>query len=325
MLVLASSPVHRVEIRTTDKDEMCDAISRMYSDHRPRFDGPDHRVDLRLTSVSAGPLAVDRIRLPMTFKAISEPIDYLFSGQALQGRLSVVAGGNQAAVRPGDVWLYPIGVPIDVMVTDGGYAVVRLPMSPVAEAAEALTGIDASDLRIESMHPVSAAMGRYWAAVLGMVHREAMAAESALADPIVAQAILQTLAGALLTTFPNTVMTATQLPGPGYVAPAALRRAVAYIEAHAEKAVSVTDVAAAAGVGARALQYAFRRHYDTTPLQYLRRVRLERAHRDLQAGDPVDGDTVVKIATRWGFVSASRFAASYRAAYGTTPVHTLRT
>ncbi|WP_375372794.1 helix-turn-helix domain-containing protein [Micromonospora sp. S-DT3-3-22] len=72
------------------------------------------------------------------------------------------------------------------------------------------------------------------------------------------------------------------------------------------------------------MQYAFRRYHDTTPARYARRVRLDRAHRDLLDGDPAAGDTVAAIAARWGFVDAKRFATDYRAAYGQPPSHTLR-
>ena len=64
-------------------------------------------------------------------------------------------------------------------------------------------------------------------------------------------------------------------------------------------------------------------HLDLTPLEYLRRVRLDHAHRDLVAADP-RGQTVTAIAYRWGFPSSSRFSHYYRQAYGVTPSRTLR-
>ena len=67
-----------------------------------------------------------------------------------------------------------------------------------------------------------------------------------------------------------------------------------------------------------------RRHLDTTPYGYLRRVRLERAHRDLQAGSPAD-TSVAAVAGRWGFADLGRFAAQYRTAFGRLPSQTLRT
>ena len=143
-------------------------------------------------------------------------------------------------------------------------------------------------------------------------------------SPLVAEEMIRTAAVAALHVFPNTTMTRQHTPGPGAVGPPALRRAVAFIDANAHRPVTLSDIAAAAGTGSRAIQVAFRRHYDTTPLGYVRRVRLEHAHRDLQAGDPTRGDTVAAIAARWGFAKPDRFAAYYRAAYATLPSHTLR-
>lgn len=102
-----------------------------------------------------------------------------------------------------------------------------------------------------------------------------------------------------------------------------LRRAVRFVDLSADRPIGITDIAAASGVGPRALQLAFRRYADTTPWSYVRSVRLHRAHRDLQAAD-AGRDTVLAIALRWGFTNRSRFAAEYRAAYGETPAVTLR-
>ena len=85
----------------------------------------------------------------------------------------------------------------------------------------------------------------------------------------------------------------------------------------------MNDIAAAAHVTIRALQLSFRRHLGCTPTVYLRRVRLEHAHRDLIAADP-QRETVTAVAYRWGFASHSRFTAHYRDAYGVLPSDTLR-
>jgi transcriptional regulator GlxA family with amidase domain len=140
-----------------------------------------------------------------------------------------------------------------------------------------------------------------------------------------AQEMARLAAAVLLGTFPNTTMSSTHIPDPGHVPPVTVRRAAAFIDAHAGRPVTVTEIAAAAGVTPRALQYAFRRHYGTTITGYLRRVRLERAHRQLQGADPTAGATVTQIARRWGWTSPASFAAAYRNQYQVPPSHTLRT
>jgi AraC-like DNA-binding protein len=100
-------------------------------------------------------------------------------------------------------------------------------------------------------------------------------------------------------------------------------RAAAFIEERARDDISVADIAAATFVTVRAVQLAFRQHLDTTPLTYLRQVRLEHAHDELLSADP-DRTTVTAVAAGWHFTNASRFAAYYRAAYGVPPAYTLR-
>lgn len=107
-----------------------------------------------------------------------------------------------------------------------------------------------------------------------------------------------------------------------YAASETVARAVAFIEERARDDIGVADIAAAAFVTVRAVQLAFRRYLDTTPLGYLRQVRLERAHQELTEADP-DRTTVTAIAADWRFTNASRFSAYYRAAYGVSPTQTL--
>jgi transcriptional regulator GlxA family with amidase domain len=177
--------------------------------------------------------------------------------------------------------------------------------------------------RFLGMRAVSPAMGQYWRSVAAFVHRELAAQWSTTIPPLVLAQTEATVAAAALAVFPNTTLTAGSGAPVGRVGSVALRRAVAYIESHAGEAITVLDIAAGAGVGVRALQHAFAHHYETTPMGYLRRVRLERAHRELQAADP-GGDTVAQIARRWGFADPGRFAALYRDTYGANPRPTLR-
>jgi transcriptional regulator GlxA family with amidase domain len=105
--------------------------------------------------------------------------------------------------------------------------------------------------------------------------------------------------------------------------PQTLRRAIAFIHDNAHRDIGVNDIAAAINVTPRSVQYTFRRHLGVTPLEYLRRVRLDCAHRDLQAADPAV-DTVMEIAGRWRFGHPGRFSIAYKEAFGQPPSLTLR-
>jgi transcriptional regulator GlxA family with amidase domain len=76
-------------------------------------------------------------------------------------------------------------------------------------------------------------------------------------------------------------------------------------------------------VSVRALQEGLRRSLDTTPMRYLREVRLRKVHEELLAATS-DVTTVGAIVYGWGILNQGRFAGSYRAKFGETPADTLR-
>lgn len=105
--------------------------------------------------------------------------------------------------------------------------------------------------------------------------------------------------------------------------PRAVGTAIEVIEAEAHRPLTVSALAARSHVSVRSLQQSFRVHVGTTPMAYLRDVRLHRARKDLLQADP-SIDTVASFAFRWGFTNLGRFAAAYAARYGEKPAATLR-
>ncbi|CAM4119378.1 AraC family transcriptional regulator [Roseateles saccharophilus] len=112
----------------------------------------------------------------------------------------------------------------------------------------------------------------------------------------------------------------------GFDSPAALppstKRARDYIHAHAADVPSVADIAAAAGVGVRALARGFERHFGVSPQRYLQQYRLDRVREELRAAVG-SGTTVTAIAAQWGFWQLGSFAARYRERFGESPSQTL--
>ncbi|CAN5486906.1 AraC family transcriptional regulator [soil metagenome] len=106
------------------------------------------------------------------------------------------------------------------------------------------------------------------------------------------------------------------------LAPACVRRAETFMQAHAEDPLRLADIARAAEVPARTLLDAFRRFRDCSPMQYLRDMRLDVAHRRLS--DPDAQTTVAVVAMDCGFTHLGRFAQSYRERFGQAPSVTLQ-
>lgn len=102
---------------------------------------------------------------------------------------------------------------------------------------------------------------------------------------------------------------------------AAVRRAEEFVRARLQHPLSVGDIARAVGVSARTLFRAFQRTHGCSPMDYVRRARLENVRRDLRSGSP--GVRVTDVAHGWGFAHLGRFAGDYRRVFGETPSETL--
>src|SRR4029077_2536294 len=87
--------------------------------------------------------------------------------------------------------------------------------------------------------------------------------------------------------------------------------------------LTVSSIAARCHVSVRSLQQDFRRYLGTSPMAYLREVRLRRAHQSVLESAPW-ATSVASVAYRWGFTNLGRFAAAHAARYDEPPATTLR-
>jgi AraC-like DNA-binding protein len=152
---------------------------------------------------------------------------------------------------------------------------------------------------------------------------DSLCADDAPPSPLIVDACARVLAATVLTCFPNDSSIASVPTCSGATLPAQVGRAMSFVAENAHEDVGVQDIAGAVRLSPRAVQYLFRRYLDATPSEYLRRVRLDHAHRDLVAGDRTT-TSVNDVAARWRFAHTGRFAMLYRQTYGQSPHLTLR-
>ncbi|WP_125133477.1 AraC family transcriptional regulator [Microbacterium sp. 10M-3C3] len=189
-------------------------------------------------------------------------------------------------------------------------------------AARQISGDDRLGLRVLEASPLSASAGRQWERAYRYVLDSLVSiADSDVELPLLEAELERHALMATLTAFPTSFQEAAERSAQRRAAPATVRRAVAYMQDHAAEPITVDDVAQAARISTRGLQYAFRRALGVSPTEYLRDLRLVGAHEELRR---VDAAVVRDVARRWGFGSPSRFAAHYRVRYGRTPVQTAR-
>jgi AraC-like DNA-binding protein len=99
-----------------------------------------------------------------------------------------------------------------------------------------------------------------------------------------------------------------------------LVRARAMLEAEAEDALTVRDVAERVGMSPFQLIRQFAALFGTTPHQFRTRVRIERAKRLLEEGEPVTG-----VCMEVGFSSLGSFSALFTRWVGASPTSYRRT
>ena len=99
-----------------------------------------------------------------------------------------------------------------------------------------------------------------------------------------------------------------------------VRRVCAHVQASTLEVPTVPDLCAAFHVSRRTLQYAFEEVVGSSPVVYLRRLRLNAVYRDVIAGTAW---TVQDAAAGHGFWSLSQFASDYRRLFGERPSETL--
>ncbi|MEM5275425.1 AraC family transcriptional regulator [Cupriavidus taiwanensis] len=105
--------------------------------------------------------------------------------------------------------------------------------------------------------------------------------------------------------------------------PRHLQRVIDYVQANVDQPLTVADLAQVACVSIRALEEGFRRHLNTTPVGYLRDVRLDSVRQALLAAAGAKQVSVADIAYRFGFTHLGRFAAYYKKRFGVPPSATL--
>ena len=102
-----------------------------------------------------------------------------------------------------------------------------------------------------------------------------------------------------------------------------LRREIArlceYMRANLTEPINLTKMERISGLSARLLQYAFRRSFGLTPIEWLRRERLHAARRLIL--DRRRDASITAIALEFGF-SPSQFALYYRALFHERPSET---
>jgi AraC-like DNA-binding protein len=320
-----SAPLaHRNVCRSTDLDVFRDRLNGLFYPARVETLGSRARLrgswlsGLRLTHLTLG-----FVRFGAEASVDPGPLGAYHVNVPLAGHVESVCGDRRAVASPmhGTMFSPDAYSVLPRWSTDAAQLCIKIRRRSLESEVTALLGRSpGSSVDFELAYDLTTPAARSWLATLGLLLTE-LDSPGSLAETSIAhrEHLERLVISGLLLAQPNELtakLTAPQRP----LRPRTVARVIALIEEHPEQPYLVGDLARHAGVSARRLQQGFHDHVGMSPTEFLRRTRLERAHRDLLSGD----DPVTDVALRWGFSHLGRFARAYREQFGMLPSDTRR-
>lgn len=305
---------------TTIPDEGSALVRAAYADNRLRVHGQADDFRFRQSRRDLGSLRIDSFHNSLVTEYDVEPLGCLVVCRVLDRHMDIWTDGRHRRVGPGDVVLlaHPEKA-YSTRLEGAGLEIVGVDLDLLAEVTDEPVRDVVDRFHLETFEPL---MAWHWERTLHHLTDVVLSDDRLSENPVVLGTSARLVAATLITALDPAGVTPTPTDRTD-ATNTTVQRAVAYVEEHCDADITVTDIARAAHVSVRALQLAFRRHLDTTPTGYLRRVRLDRAHDDLLAADPASGTSVTDIAMSWGFLNVGRFSAQYRSVHGVPPRWTL--
>lgn len=282
-------------------------------------------VDLKLNALKVGRVTCGYMSFRDAVKIETiEPANYHVDIPTT-GRATMRAGlGKPVDGTPQTAGIFMPGRPVTID-SDEQFAQIAL-MFPREDLDRELADLVGTELsrplafpgEIEVERPGAQAMMQ----VLRSIDEASSDAHGLLGHPLATQRLEQVLIHSLLFAQPHNHSAALNGPVPT-AGQRPISRAVELLRSSPDHPWTASELASAVSLSVRSLQEGFRRALDTTPMSYLRRVRLERVRDELVAASP-GVLSVTEVAMRWGFVHLGRFATTYREAYGELPSETIR-
>ncbi|CAG9170964.1 helix-turn-helix transcriptional regulator [Cupriavidus pinatubonensis] len=311
--------------RASDAQRIQSLSGRVFGPTRLRAAEDDAALDARIDTCAIGRLTLVTIGYNQAVDI--EPLqgkDEFVIQTLLAGRCRVHAPHGTVEMPPGATFVFSPTVPASLSLDrDCERFSVVIRRQLIEEAFRLQFGFDPPTPIEFDMQPVADdGRAERWQALVAYLRAETRVRREGTGAPAMDASIERIVLSTLL--LDRFAADGGMLPSriapalPGYV-----RCAIAYLRTHLDHPLTLEQVAAHCGVSARTLQLGFRKSKNTTPMEYLRLLRLQAARADLQR-IPQEKGMVSAIALRHGFTHLSLFSREYRKAFGELPSDTLQ-
>lgn len=312
------------EVRATDVDEAANALDRVYVNAQ-LIPNKTKSVNMKMNALQLPLMTAGYLGFGADITIRANDVTAYYIDAPLSGRaVNRWRDGELVKTRTGSVAVFTPGTPCVLDWSgDCGQVCLKVSEPQMRRQLEAMLNRPVRKrITFARQLNLSTTASLDWYYLVQLLAREAGRAGGILNHRLAVANLQVLLIQGLLQIQPHNY-TEALAECEGAAGAAAAKRAIDLMHAHPETPWSTVALARATGVSARALQRAFERSDQPSPMAYLRRLRLHKVHTELAASSP-NSVTVTTVAGRWGFMHLGRFASQYHRQFGETPSETLR-
>ena len=309
---------------TNDRDEAERIVTELYLPNRLDLSRGSARLGMEVAGLRLGALTVGRLSYGRGVRLRTADAENFHVNIPLRGRVRSRSGTSEPVTTGlGEGLVFSPEAPAEMSWSDDSEQLcLMIPRACLEAELEQLLGRSLRGrLVFDFAADLQSPLGRRWRTVLDLLVDELDHPTDVGRNPRMGRHVEGLVMDGLLLGQPHNNSDDAIGGGPVRVG-AAIKHAADLLEERPSEPWTTVRLATEVHLSVRALQEGFRRDLDTTPMTYLRQVRLRRAHESLREADP-DTATVGAIAGGLGILHLGRFAAAYRNAFGEAPSDTL--
>ena len=312
-------------VRTRDAEEAEELITQLYLPNVLELPLHTRSIDMNIEAVAMGDSVIGRLRFGGELRQLTDVTSNFHVNAPIRGAASSRSGGSEpVSTTPGQAAVFSPGRAADIEFSDDCVQICLMtpPAKLELELEELLGRSLIAPLHFDFEMSLTTPEGRSLQNAFDLVSRELDAGYGVIANPVAGRHLERLILDGLLLGQHHNYSDALLRPAKAE-ARGPVMKAVELLHDRYEEPWSTPHLARAVHSSVRSLQAGFARQVGSSPMAYLREVRLHKAHQRLLTARP-GGTTVEAVATACGFVHLGRFAAAYRAAFGELPATTLR-
>lgn len=309
-----------------DLDETRSTVGRVFKPHDLGVLGRRQKLDAFMDHLPLGKASVNRLCYGADVSIEPDCLDdFLLVQMPLSGSASIRCGDQKITSSPSKASVLTPSLPLHMRW--GGECdqlIVRLERSALESACSAQLGHALpAPIEFELGMDLNSTHGAAWKALVQFLASSAFTSGAADHE-LIGRQIEHLLVTTLLTQHPHNysqdLSRTPETPANHYV-----RRAEDYIVAHFAEPLTLDCIARHAAISTRSLQKGFQRHKGMSPMDFLKRVRLNHVHQQLvQARNNGEPLRITQAALNAGFSHLGHFTQAYRLQFGESPSQTLK-